>query len=130
MVLFPSSKQIDVLLASGGVRYALSELEKSASEGPTKENQKIVEYIFQNWRKRSPEYFIFDFRPSYDVLTMTRNEIATKLVRIAVQSDDAKLWVRAMGMCKFRDEVDLSRFGVEHIVAGWEQFRFEDIEAA
>ncbi|KAF9786064.1 hypothetical protein BJ322DRAFT_765163 [Thelephora terrestris] len=131
LVLFPSSKQLDVLLSSGGVEYALSELEKSASEGPTEENQKIVEFIFQNWRKTSsPEDCIFDFRPSYEVPTMTPNDIATRLAGIAVQSNDAKLWTRTMSMCKFRDEVDLSRFGLEHVVAGWEKFQLEDIEAA
>jgi hypothetical protein len=46
LVLFPSSKQLDVLIASGGVEYAIAELEKSALEGPTRENQKVVEYIF------------------------------------------------------------------------------------
>jgi Zn-finger protein len=120
-----------VLLSSGGVEYALSELEKSASEGPTEENQKIVEFIFQNWHKTSSlEDCVFDFCPSYEVPTMTQNEIATRLAGIAVQSNDAKLWTRTMGMCKFRDGVDLSRFGLEHVVAGWERFQLEDIEAA
>ena len=130
LVLFPSQKQLDVLLASGGVEYAITELEKSASEGPTRENQKIVEYIFQKWGKTSPEYYIFDFRPSYQVPTMPANEVATKLVDIAVQSGDAKLWVRTIGMCKFEDGVDLGRFGLNRITAAWEKFRLEEIEAA
>ena len=131
LVLFPGSKQLDVLLASGGVEYAIAELEKSASEGPTKENQKVVEYIFQNWRKTPLEdYCVFDFRPSYEVPTMCSSEVATKLTDIAVQSGDAKLWVRTMGMRKFRDEADLTRFGYDRIVAAWEKFQLEEIETA
>jgi len=130
LILFPSSKQLDVLLASGGVEYALTELEKSASEGPTKENQKIVEFIFHNWGKTSPEYCIFGFRPSYEVPTMRPNDIATKLTDIAVQSNDAKLWVRTIDMCKLEDWVDLRRFGLDRIAAAWEKFQPEDIETA
>ena len=131
LVLFPSSKQLNVLLASGGVPYALTELEKSLQEGPTKENQKMEEFIFQNWRETSPEYYVFDIRPSYEVPTMPARETAPKLLSIAVQCDDAELWVRIMNvMCKFEDEIDLGRFGLEHIVAGWEKFRLGKIEAA
>ena len=129
-MLFPSSKQLDVLLASGGVRYAITELEKSASEGPTKENQKVVEYIFQNWGKTPPSYCIFDFRPSYEVPTMYPNEVATKLADIAVQSNDAKLWVRTIGMCGLKDGVDLGRFGLNRITAGWERFQLEEVGTA
>jgi hypothetical protein len=129
LVLFPTSKQLDVLLASGGVKYALTELEKSASEGQTKENKKIIEFIFQNWRGTSSEPCQFDFCPSYEVPTIDRQETATKLSSIAVQSNDAKLWVRTIGMCKFRDEGDLGRFGLKHIVAGWKRFRLGEIEA-
>ena len=130
LVLFPSPKQLDVLLASGGVEYAITELEKLASEGATRENQKIVEYIFQNWGKTSPEYYIFDFRPSYQVPTMSPNAIATKLVDIAVQCGDEKLWVQTIGMCKFKDGVDLSRFGLNRITAAWKTFQLEEIEMA
>ena len=130
LVLFPSPKQLDVLLASGGVEYAITELEKSASEGATRENQKIVEYIFQNWGKTSPEYYIFDFRPSYEVPTMPPNEVATKLVDIAVQCGDAKLWVRTIDTCKFKDGVDLTRFGLNRITAAWEKFPPEEIGTA
>ena len=130
LALFPSSKQLDVLLASGGVEYAITELEKSASEGPTKENQKIVEYIFHNWGAVSPEFYIFDFRPSYEVPTMPPNETATKLADIAVQSNDAKLWVRTIDMCKLEDLVDLGRFGLNRIVAAWGKFQSEEIETA
>jgi len=129
-VLFPSPKQVDVLLASGGVEYAIAELEKSASEGPTRENQKIVEYVFQNWGRTSPEYYIFDFRPSYEVPTMPPNEVATKLVDIAVQSGDAKLWVRTIDKCKFKDGIDLDRFGLNRITAAWEKFQLEEVETA
>ena len=129
-MLFPSPKRLDVLLASGGVEYAITELERSESEGPTRENQKIVEYIFQNWGKTSPEYYIFDFRPSYQVPTMPPNEVATKLVDIAVQSGDPKLWVRTIGMCKFKDGVDLGRFGLNRMTAAWEKFQLEEIEIA
>ena len=128
--MFPSSKQLDILLASGGVEYALTELEKSASEGPTKENQKIVEFIFHSWGKASPEYCIFGFRSSYEVPTMRPNEIATKLTDIAVQSNDAKLWVRTIDMCELEDLVDLRRFGLDRIAAAWEKFQPEDIETA
>ena len=119
-----------MLLASGGVEYALTELEKSASEGPTKENRKITEFIFQNWHKTPPEFDLFDFRPGYQVPTMTPRETAIGLIKIAIKSDDAGLWVRTMDMCKFEDEIDLNRFGLEYIVAGWEKFKLEDIEAA
>ena len=130
LVLFPSSKQLDILLASGGVEYAITELEKSVSEGPTKENQKIVEFIFHNWRKTTPEYCIFDFCSSYEVPTMPPNEVATKLADIAVQSNDAKLWVRTIDICKFEDWVDLGRFGLNRIIAAWEVFQLEEIETA
>ena len=129
-MLFPSPKQLDVLLASGGVEYAITELEKSASEGAARENQKILEYIFQNWGKTSPEYYIFDFRPSYEVPTMPPSEVATKLVDIAVQCGDARLWVRTIGMCGFKDRVDLSRFGLNRITAAWEKFQLEEIKTA
>lgn len=130
LVLFPGSKQLDVLLASGGVEYAITELEKSASEGPTKENRKIVEYIFQNWDKTSPEYYVFDFRHSYEVPTVSPSEVATKLVDIAVQTNDAELWVRTIGMCEFKDGIDLGRFGLDRIIAAWEKFQLEEIETA
>ena len=129
-MLFPNSKQLDVLLASGGVEYAITELNKSASEGPTKENQKIVEYIFRNWGRTSPEHYIFEYPPSYEVPTMPPNEVATKLVDIAIRSNDPKLWVRTIGMCEFKDGVDLSRFGLDRMVAAWEKFQLEEIEAA
>jgi len=127
-VLFPSSKQLDVLLASGGVEYAITELEKSASEGSTKENQKIVDHIFRNWGKTSPEYYIFDFRPSYEVPTMLPNDVAVALADIAIQSNNANLWVRTIGVCKFKDGVDLSRFGLKRVAAAWEKFQLEEIE--
>lgn len=130
LVLFPISKQLDVLLASGGVEYAIAELEKSASEGPTNENQKIVQYIFQNWGETSPGYCIFDFQPSYTVPTMPANEIAVKLADIAIQSGDAKLWVRTISMCELKDSIDLGRFGSSRITAAWEKFKFEEIETA
>lgn len=129
LVLFPNLKQLDVLLASGGVEYALTELEQSVSEGQTGENQKIVEFVFQNWHKTFLDD-IFNFYPSYEVPAMTPRQIAKGLTSIAIRSNDAKLWVRTMGMCKFRDEDDLRRFGLERIVAGWETFRLEEIEAA
>lgn len=89
-----------------------------------------MEYIFRNWGRASPEYYIFDFRPSYEVPTMRPGEVATKLADIAVRSDDAKLWVRTMGMCKFKDGVDLSRFGLNRVTAAWEKFRLDEIETA
>lgn len=128
--MFPNSKQLDILLASGGIEYAITELEKSALEGPTNENQKIVEYIFRNWGKTPPEYYLFDFRSSYEVPTVLPSEVAAKLVDIAVYSGDAKLWVRTIGMCKFKDGVDLSRFGRNRVVAAWEKFQLEEIETA
>lgn len=130
LLLFPSSKQLDVLLASRGVEYALSELERSVCEGQTKENQQLVEFIFKNWNKRPPEPSMFDPCPSYEVPIMDPRQIAIELAGIAVQSNDANLWVRTMGMRKFKDEGDLRRFGLKHIVAGWEKFRLEEIEAA
>lgn len=99
-------------------------------EGPTRENQKVVEYIFQNWGKTSPEYYLFDVRPSYEVPTMHPNEVATKLVDIALQSNDAKLWVRTMGVCEFQDGVGLRFFGLYRITSAWEKFRLEEIETA
>jgi len=130
LALFPSSKQLDILLASGGVEYAIAELENSASEGPTKENQKIVEYIFHNWGRASPESCVFDFRPSYEVPTMPPNEVVTKLADIAVRSNDAKLWVRTIKMYNLEDFIDLGRFGLNRIVAAWEKFQSGEIETA
>lgn len=128
LVLFPSSKQLDVLLASGGVQYALAELKKSASEGPTKENQKIVDYIFLNWGKTSPpEYYIFDIRPSYEVPTMSPLLIGVNLADIAVQSNDVKLWVRTVDACRFEDSIDLRRFGLHRIIVAVGKFQFEDL---
>lgn len=127
LVVFPSSRQLDVLLASGGVGYALAELKKSASEGPTKENQKIVEYIFQNWGETSPEYYIFDIRPSYLVSTMSPILIGINLADIAVQSNDVKLWVRTVDACRLKDSIDLRRFGLHRIIAAVERFQFEDL---
>ncbi|KAF9650685.1 hypothetical protein BDM02DRAFT_3127503 [Thelephora ganbajun] len=130
LVSFPNSKQLDVLLASGGVGHAIAELEESVSEGPTRENQKIMEYIFGNWHKTPPEYFMFDFRPSYEVPIIARHEITTNLADIAVQSNDAKLWVRTIGICEFKDEVGLNRFGLQRIVAAWDKFQLEEIKTA
>jgi len=128
LVLFPSSKQLDVLLASGGIGYAITELEKSVSEGPTRENQKIVEYIFQNWGKtRLESYTIY---PTFEVPTMPPFEIATKLADIAVQSNDPKLWARTTSMCKLKHTVDLNRFGLNRMSAAWGKFRSEETETA
>ena len=127
LVLFPSSKQLDVLLASGGVEYALTELRNSASEGPTKEKQKIVEYIFKNWGETSPEYSMFDIRPSYVVPTISPHFIGINLADIAVQSNDAELWVRTVDACRFEDWIDLRRFGLDRIIAAVEKFQFEEI---
>ena len=130
LALFPRSKQLDILLASGGVEYAIAELESSASEGPTRENQKIVEYIFHNWERASPEFYIFNFRSSYEVPTMQPNRVVTKLADIAVQSNDAKLWVRTINMYKPGDFIDLDRFGLNRITAAWGKFQSEEIEIA
>jgi len=130
LALFPSSKQLDILLASGGVEYAIAELESSTSEGPTKENQKIVEYIFHNWGRASPEFYIFNFRSSYEVPTMPPDKVATKLADIAVRSNDAKLWVRTIDKYKVEDLIDFSRFGLNRIIVAWEKFQSEEIETA
>jgi hypothetical protein len=43
---------------------------------------------------------------------MHPNEVATKLVDIALQSNDAKLWARTTGVCEFQDGVDLRFFWI------------------
>lgn len=129
LVLFPSSKQLDVLLASGGVEFAPTELEKPTPEGRAKENHKIVEFIFNNWRKTPSEDSVFSLS-SYEVPTMTTRQTTIRLASIAIRSNDVGLWVRTMGMYKFRYRGDLSHLELEHIVAGWKKFRLQEIETA
>ena len=45
LVMFPYNKQLSVILSTEGSTWALQELEKSESEGPTKENREIIGFL-------------------------------------------------------------------------------------
>jgi len=47
VVVFPKERQLSLMLSSGGAEWALEELEKTKSEGPSKENREIVGFLVQ-----------------------------------------------------------------------------------
>lgn len=102
LVMFPKEKQLSIMFSvEGSEEWALTELENSKSEGPTKENREIIVFLAQ---KRTVD--------------------RSTLLKIAVDWKDAEVWsdiVRAETMF-FLDEKDYKT-----LCDGWELFKLDGV---
>jgi hypothetical protein len=102
LVMFPKEKQLSLMLSSGGAKWASEELEKSKSEGPSKENHKIIDFLAQQGREG----------------------ITATILKIAIEWNDAVVWGRIVE----RDpEFFFNQTGYTDLCNGWQLFGFDGV---
>jgi len=101
--MFPKKRQLPIMLSSvGGEKWGLAELEKSKSEGPSKENREIIEFLAQTGRKDN----------------------MTAILEVAIEWNDAVEW----GCIVKRDPgFFLRQKGYKSLCNGWEALKFDGV---
>jgi hypothetical protein len=106
-VLFPTAKELDILLNAGGVSYALQKLKRAGPrDDPTPEDRKMANYVLAR-------------------LTPRDKISALALADFAIQWNDLAMWnqlVKASGADKNLDVI-----GKDKLFAGWKKFSFENV---
>ena len=103
LVMFPKKRQLSVMLSSErGEDWAFEELEKSKSEGPSKENREIIEFLAQ---------------PGLEVIMDT-------ILKIAIEWDDATVWD---SIVKQNPEFFLEQKEYTSLCNGWEVFKLDGV---
>ena len=101
--MFPKKRQLSVMLSSEyGEEWALEELEKSKSEGPTWANREIVEFLA---RKR-------------------RGGVVATVLKIAIEWGDVAEWDYIV---QWNHSFLLGEKGYTCLCEGWEVFKFEGV---
>lgn len=72
LVMFPKAEQLSLIMSSEGHTWALEELERSKSDGPSKENREIIDLLVQK---------------KYE-------DVAATISKIAIEWNDATVWDR------------------------------------
>jgi hypothetical protein len=101
--MLPKEQQLSIMLSSGGEKWALKELNKSKSEGPSKENREIVEFLIWQAEGRDAE---------------------TTIAKIAIEWNDAATWSRIVGK---RSGFFLKQDGYTGLCDGWREFEFDGV---
>lgn len=90
------------MLSSEGPTWALEELEKSKSEGPSKENRKIVDFLASRQSK----------------------DITITILKVAIEWDDAAVWDRIV---MSDPGFFLTQSEYTHLCEGWEAFKLDGV---
>lgn len=105
-MLFPCTKELDILLKAGGVTYAIQKLKRSGQKDPTEEDRKIAKYVVDR--------------------VSTRDKDTTRtMADFAAQWNDIAMWkqvIKASGADKSFDVLGKDRF-----IAAWKAFSFENV---
>lgn len=103
LVMFPKKRQLSVMLSSEhGEKWALEELEKSKSDGPTRANREIVEFLARKGQG---------------------NVVAT-ILKIAIEWGDVVEWDCIV---RWNCSLLLGEKGYTRLCEGWEVFKFEGV---
>ena len=103
LVMFPKNKQLSVILSQeGSERWALEELEKSKSEGPSKANCEIIDFLAKQ----------------------KREDIMATILEIAFGWNDAVVWGRIVEQAP---GFFLEQEGYKNLCDGWEAFKFDGV---
>jgi len=101
--MFPKKRQLSIMLSSeGGEKWGLAELEKSKSEGPSKENRKIIEFLAQTGRE----------------------DAMAAVLEVAIGWNDAAEWGRIV---KQKPQFFLRQKGYKSLYNGWEALKFDGV---
>lgn len=101
--MFPKKRQLQIMLSSeGGEKWGLAELEKSKSEGPSKENREIIEFLAKKGRK----------------------DTMAAILEVAIEWNDAVEW----GCIVQQDpEFFLQQKGYKNLYNGWKALKFDGV---
>ena len=102
LVMFPKKRQLSIMLSVGGAKWALEELEKSKSEGPSNENRKIVAFLAQQQRK----------------------DVMTTITKTAIEWNDATVWG---GIVQLWPKFFLGQSEYTDLCDGWRVFGFDGV---
>lgn len=103
LVMFPKEKQLSLMLSSEEAEeWALDELERSKSEGPSKENREIVDFLARK----------------------ERSDTTATILKIAIGWKDAAVWC---GIVEQDPRFFLGQNGYTDLCNGWEMFKFEGV---
>jgi hypothetical protein len=102
LVIFPKDKQLSLMLSAEGPTWALEELEKSKSEGPTKENRDIIGFLAKQGNR----------------------EAKTTVLELSIEWKDAVSWGRVIGS---DPRFFLRQEGYEDLYNGWRAFGFSGV---
>lgn len=101
-MVFPRDKQLSLILTSQGPAWALEELERSKSEGPSKENREIIDFLVQRGHE----------------------DIMAAILKIAIEWNNAVVWG-----CIVESDPGffLGQKGYVDLCNGWETFDFDGV---
>ena len=100
LVMLPKHRQLSFMLSSEGKKWALKELKKSKSEGPSKENREIIYFLAQQNDER----------------------IMTTVSGIAIEWGDTGVWDQIV---QYYPDFFLSQEGFTELYNGWRAFGFD-----
>lgn len=100
--MFPKDKQLSLMLSSEGPEWGLEELEKSKSDGPSRENREIIEFLVQKQRE----------------------DITTIILKVAIEWKDPLVWGRII---ESNPKYFLKQKGYVDLRSGWQAFNFDDV---
>lgn len=104
LVVFPKDKQVSLMLASGGSEWGLEELEKSKSEGPSKENREIIDFLAQ----------------------LRDKEIMPTILQVAIEWKDVAVWD---GIVLSYPEFLLKQEEYADLCVGWQTFTLDGVRS-
>ena len=103
LIMFPKKQQLSIMLSlEDAEKWALEELEKSKSEGPTGENREIIEFLAR--RKRA--------------------DVVATVQKIAIEWGDVTVWDYIVW---WNHKLFLEEKGYTRLCEGWEVFNFEGV---
>jgi len=104
LVVFPKERQLSLILSSEGVDWGLEELEKSKSEGPSKENREIIDFVVQQGK--------IDIIPA--------------VLKVALEWNDAVVWG---SIVEQRPGYFLGKNGYPDLWNGWQAFKLDGVRS-
>lgn len=108
LVLFPYNKELDILLESGGVSYALRRLKRGGTGQPDEDDQKVAKFIVDRIKKG--------------------DTVSTQaMTDYAVQWNDLAMWSQVVKSGGTDKAIDI--LGKERLVAAWMKFSFDVIQS-
>lgn len=107
LVLLPRAKEMDILLKSGGMPYALQRLKRNGSTEPIEEDRTLAKFVVE---RLNPQ-----------------EKASTRIMaEYAVHWNDLEMWNEVVKAGAGDKNIDI--LGQGRLLAAWRRFSFKDVQ--